>query len=232
MFRAFQGRVLPAVEQPDDAQILQKMADEHAKGRKIQIADPQVGVEKQQAGYKKGKLGGPHRLRAAPKSVQVEDQPEDSNSQKAGFHGPHREMDPEQVLINRREAVNMQECQAPVHAEKGSTCKAALGERTRMEAPIDGKDAGALHGHMKDIPHIEPRLHGGVHLRESQRHHPDEDQDRTDKKSQAPRTVVRQVLITQVKAEARDIVWNGNQIGGGNEDAHAPGPREHRHYHE
>src|SRR5207244_11563716 len=95
-----------------------------------------------------------------------------------------RSSDLQQVLINRIKAVNMQKCQTPVHAEQGSTCKPALGERTSMEAPIEGQDAGALHGNVKDIPHIERRLHRGVQLGESQRHHADEAQHRTSKKTQ------------------------------------------------
>src|SRR2546429_7067489 len=60
-------------------------------------------------------------------------------------------MHPQQVLINRIKAVNMQKCQTPVHAEQGSTCKPALGERTSMEAPIEDRKSTRLnssHGYI------------------------------------------------------------------------------------
>src|SRR5215472_5859260 len=130
-------------------------------------------------------------------------------------------MHPKKVLINRRKTLNIQKCEAPIHAQNSGPCKPAFREQTAVKASIEGEDAGTLHGNMENVPHVKRGLHRGVHLRQPQRHHRDEDQRWTDKKSQAPGAIVRQVFVTQEKAKARDVVWYGNQVYGCNKDVQA-----------
>ena len=147
-------------------------------------------MEKQQAGYKKGELGSSNPLPSTPKTVQVEGQANGCDSQKGGANCPHREVNPQQVLINRGKTVDMKECQASIHAQQRGTRRPALGGQTSVEASIEGKDAGALHRHVENIPPVKRGLHGGIDLHYSQRHHADEDQEWTNKEGQASRAIV------------------------------------------
>src|SRR5215469_1453378 len=162
------------------------MTHERAESGKVQIADPQIRVKKEERRDQKADFSTTQSRRPLHQAPRVKHQSCGAKANEGRPNCPHRKMYFSQQPIKGSEALDVPSRHSSAYTQNRRVCKRFFRAQSSVQAAINGKNPGALERYVIDIPNVHRGLNNGIKLQNAKANDGQQDDRRTNEERETP----------------------------------------------